>query len=248
MPRLCLLLLLLTVPTFAQSGPSEDMPEMAFMNPDVSVYPDWVRADRVLDAEGKVDSAMFHPPNVDSLERLFKAHPKGKSCMALDEVFVQEGADRIVSFEETVREADWVFVGEITGKAGGFMQHQPGTLLRIEPQEVLRGPLDRTYPHYFFVPAGHIRVGDMALCVTDPVYTVVPKVGTRVLLTVELNWFSKGEFLWGLSDHRIFLQSPSEKARFSPRVTFEDEWLKTDSFDPMAAAEALIEEGSNHEK
>ena len=242
MPRLCLLLLLLTVPTFAQSGPSEDMPEVLFLDK-TDEYPTWVRADRVLDAKGNVDSTLFQQAYVDLLEKLFSTHPGGKSCMGVDEKYVREGADRVVTFEETVHGADWIFSGKITGKAGGFSQDQPGTLLRVEPTRVLHGPRDRNYPHYIFLPAGDFSVGTMNFCVTDVLYTAVPEVDDQVLLMVRLDWFTRGEILWGLSDHRLFILGASEGARFSPRVKFGDKWLSPDTFDPLATAEALLEGG-----
>ena len=225
-----------------QSESSEPMPEVAYMDEETDTYPSWVRADRVLDSEGRVDRALFDPVNAEALERMFDSHPKGKTCMVKDQKAIREGADRIVPFEEIVRDADWIFEGIITGKIDGFGQHRPGNLLRVEPDRTLHGPQNRTFPHFFFIPAGNVSVGNMAFCTTDPVYTAIPEVGDRVLLALELDWFTRGAFLWGLSDHRLFIQGPSEKPRFSPRVTFADKWLGAEIFNPIATAEAILED------
>ena len=224
-----------------RSGSSEPMPEVAYMDEETDTYPSWVRADRVLDAGGSIDETLFQSPDVRAIQEIIDTHPKGKTCMALDKYFLVEGSDRMVSFEKTVHESDWIFMGRITGQVGGFSQHQPGTLFRIEPEKILKGPEERTFAHFFFLPAGNFSIEGLALCVKDRVYTALPEVGDQVLLTIKLDWFNRDRFLWNVSDHNIYIQNSSEKARFSPRVTYSDKWLESQEFDPLAVVESILE-------
>lgn len=99
------------------------------------------------------------------------------------------------SLEEALATSDWVFVAEVKASAKGFQgRGTPGTLLRVVPNEILKGPSSYG-PEHVFMSVVEFRLGDHRFCVDDPEYAPLPKAGDQVLLLVNAHQDNRGTIL-----------------------------------------------------
>lgn len=156
-------------------------------------YPVWVDASMVFTKDGGINREYFWRGGIEEVEALLKA-PLEHGC-------VQAGAiyDDIVglpprdSLEQASKNSQLVLLGKVTEIAVGFGYQTPGQLLRVSPQEVIKGK-PRNVPAYFvFVPVGDFTLDGKRICKTDERFPDPPHVGDRVLLLVPNgpNWQQK---------------------------------------------------------
>jgi hypothetical protein len=219
--------------TAQQPGDVPDVLYMGDVHHSQADWPDWVIASKVLTPTGEVDSQLFSPEDQEFITTLLSREPEG-GCIRLGvlEQIERAGAPRRPDLPRAVRNSDWVFVGQVTARAEGFHRRIPGTLLRIHPSEIIKGPTDRISAHFIFMPIATFDVGGTRICKTHPVYADLPEIGEEVLLFIDLEstWHQQGEFLWtdgesgivtihrntGISFPRNFLQNKN-KARPTTR-------------------------------
>jgi hypothetical protein len=145
-------------------------------------YPFWVDASMFFKRDGQLDTALLTPEGQHVLQ-VVQTRPIEQGC-------VQAGAngedlidvpDRS-SVEEATRTARLVILGKVTDKSYGLSIDVFGQMLRVEPQETLKGE-PRHVPAYFvFVPVGNVQVGAVTVCKTDIRYPPAPDIGEQVLL------------------------------------------------------------------
>jgi hypothetical protein len=153
-----------------------------------SKYPNWVDASMVLNADGSPNTDLLHPSAVRQI-KAFRANATGNSCLPVGHYFQDAIAppERNTP-EQAARNSRLVLFGTVTEKAFGLAGDQPGQLLRVTPDEIIKGQ-PRNVPAYFvFLPVGTIKIGNLEICKTDEYYPEPPAVGERVLLFVPDSW------------------------------------------------------------
>jgi hypothetical protein len=153
-----------------------------------SSYPFWVDASMVLNADGSLNTSLLNQSAILIL-RDFRANAPEHGCLAVGHAFVGSGsAPERKSPEQATRNSRLVLLGTVTEKAYGIGGDLPGQLLRIVPDEIIKGQ-PRNIPAYFvFIPVGTFKIGSLEICKTDEFYPEPPAVGDQVLLFVPDSW------------------------------------------------------------
>jgi hypothetical protein len=153
-----------------------------------SKYPFWVDASMVLNADGSLNTDLLAPSAVMTLKAL-RANAPAQGCLAVGHVFYDRvGVPERSTPEQAVRNSRFVLLGTVTEKTYGVGGDQPGQLLRVTPDEIIKGQ-PRSVPAYFvFLPAGTFKIGNLEICKTDEFYTESPAVGEQMLLFVPDSW------------------------------------------------------------
>lgn len=164
--------------------PSEIPPVLFTTLPQVDpAYPTFVAASAAVSSEGEINSDLFHPHAVRSLESLLGAEPVN-GCVELDSVYWEliNVPDRS-TLRQTADTSQLTIVGRVVGREYGFHFFEAGQLLEVEVEEVIRGeaPLDR---YYYFHPVGEFEAGPYRICKSDSRYPDPPQLGDRVVLMV----------------------------------------------------------------
>jgi hypothetical protein len=181
------LMMAAAVPSDARIGrdPAADIPPVLFTTlPQVDPsYPTFVAASAAISSDGKIDSDLFHPHAVRSLESLL-AVESATGCNELGPVYweLTNVPDRS-TLRLAARTSQLTLVGRVVEREYGFHFFEAGQLLSIEVEEVIRGdaPLDR---YYYFHPIGDFQAGPYRICKSDSRYPEPPAIGDRVLLMV----------------------------------------------------------------
>ena len=192
----------------------DEMPRVAYY-PDLPNFkPHWVASDAALTSEGRLDTAVFEDAAVEHLKRWLGGTERGEECLQIENKIPESPVPGKETLADQTRASDWIFFAEVTGRIPGFRSVRPGTLLRIEPTQVLKGPVDRNFPHYVFLPVGEVPLGKRRLCVEDVRFPELPELGEQVLLYLPLNAFTEGEFLFG--DDGMMVTFPREQGASLP--------------------------------
>ncbi|HLX10958.1 MAG TPA: hypothetical protein VKY89_24140 [Thermoanaerobaculia bacterium] len=150
-------------------------------------YPLWVDRSLVLNADGTVNTALIHPQGIREIQALRRLPREGGCTLVgptLQDIINLPPRDNL---EEATQSSQLVILGKVTEKAYGVMVDEPGQLLRVEPEEILKGH-PREVPAYFvFFPVGTFKLGDLTICKTDNRYPEPPAVGDQVIL-FSLEW------------------------------------------------------------
>ncbi len=157
------------------------------------LYPVWVDASMVLNADGSISSLIPKNEGEWSLKPLLTA-PRQNGCVPAGGV-IQEivGVPDHRSVEEATKNSRLVVLGKVTEKSFGVNVYLPGQLLRVVPEKTLKGQ-PRDAPAYFvFMPVGNFKIGSVPICAKDSRYPDAPAVGDEVLLFVpdEPGWETK---------------------------------------------------------
>lgn len=150
-----------------------------------SNYPFWVDASMLLNADGSVNTTLLHPAAVRLIQILRATPPAENGCVHVGHTFedLVSPPDRNTP-EQATRNSRLVLLGTVTERAYGFAGDEPGQLLRVRPDEALKGQ-PRNVPAYFvFLPVGTFKIGGLKICKTDDHYSDPPAVGEQVLLFV----------------------------------------------------------------
>ncbi len=145
--------------------------------------PIFVAADRVLRADGSVDPSLFRPGYVETIQSYLDMEPSADGCIRLDMTSSvhlprTSGRPRIA---EVIREKENTVLAEVTGRIYGYLENVPGTLLRVETQEVFKGTANRA-SYFIHFPEGSFEVGDRRICWTTFGFPSPPDLEDRVLL------------------------------------------------------------------
>jgi hypothetical protein len=153
-----------------------------------SKYPNWVDTSMVLNADGSLNTDLLHPSAIRQI-KAFRANATGNGCLPVGHYFQDAIAppERNTP-EQATRNSRLVLLGTVTEKTFGFAGDEPGQLLRVTPDEIIKGQ-PRNVPAYFvFLPVGTVKVGILEICKTDEYYPDPPAVGEQVLLFVPDSW------------------------------------------------------------
>jgi hypothetical protein len=163
-------------------------------------YPIWIDSSLILNEDGTVNTSLIHPEGVREIQDI-RALPRKGECAQVG-AYLQDIANLPPrsTLEQATQASRLVILGKVTEKAYGFEVYTPGQLLRVVPEEILKGH-PRDVPAYFvFLPVGTFNLGDLKICKTDSRYSEPPAVGDQVLL------FAPDEPEWQQDQHEPLLK------------------------------------------
>jgi hypothetical protein len=163
------------------AGPGH-LPKVHYVPSRTMSYPLWIEESMLLNPDRSVNTDLVHPSVVAEIKALRRT-PAEAGCVRVGaEPEDSIGVPPRGSIEEGTRNSRLVVLGKVTERAYGFKSYIPGQLLRVVPEETLKG-VPRDVPAYFvFVPVGNFHLGDMPLCKTDDLFADPPQVGDEVVL------------------------------------------------------------------
>jgi hypothetical protein len=153
-----------------------------------STYPFWVDASMVVNADGSLNTALLHPATTKIIQQ-FRRISSGSGCVPVGHYFEDTAnpPERNTP-EEAARNSRLVLLGTVTEREYGFAGDEPGQLLRVTPDEIIKGQARNVGAYYVFVPIGTFRIGSLAICKTDDNYPDPPAIGEQVLLFAPDSW------------------------------------------------------------
>ena len=144
-------------------------------------YPLWIDSSMVLNADGTINTSLINFEGVREIQAI-RALPREGACARVGAYFEDLAIPPRGTLEQAAQSSRLIILGKVTEKAYGFLVYTPGQLLRVVPEEVLKGA-PRDVPAYFvFVPIGIFNLGDLKICKSDSRYPEPPAVGDQVLL------------------------------------------------------------------
>ena len=143
--------------------------------------PVWISAQSSVTPDGHLDPAALDEGALETLKEIL-SKPESGGCTKVGTVIVDyfPTSRRRDSLDASVDTAETVLEGVVTGISGGFFGGIPGELLRVEPEQRIKGNVDKRV-YYAFVPVGNFRLGSRTICKTDSEFQVPPRVGQRVI-------------------------------------------------------------------
>jgi hypothetical protein len=160
------------------------LPKVHYVPNRMASYPLWIEKSMLLNPDRSVNTDLVHPSVVAVIKALRRTPAEAGCVRVRAEPEDSIGVPPRGSIEEGTRNSRLVVLGEVTERAYGFKAYVPGQLLRVVPEETLKG-VPRDVPAYFaFVPVGNFHLGVMPLCKTDDLFADPPQVGDEVLLFV----------------------------------------------------------------
>jgi hypothetical protein len=150
-------------------------------------YPLWIDRSFVLNANGTINTSLIHPQGVREIQAI-RALPRASGCTPVGP-YLQDivNLPPRETLEQTTRSSQLVILGKVTEKAYGFKVDEPGQLLRVVPEEILKGHPRDVLAYFVFFPVGTFKLGDLRICKTDSRYPEPPAVGDEVIL-FSLEW------------------------------------------------------------
>jgi hypothetical protein len=146
-----------------------------------STVPVWVSAAESIGKNGNLNPALFVEAELAGIQAMLTLEPIN-GCIPVGPIineYFPRSRDR-QSLQNSLRTAEMVVAGTVTGIEPGFYAGEPGSLVRIKRTELLKGQT-REALFYVFIPVGRIPVGSKVLCKTDPAYPVAIRLGQDVL-------------------------------------------------------------------
>jgi hypothetical protein len=156
----------------------------------------FVRADAVFRSAGEIDSSLVSPSSAGDIE-LYTQLPEKSGCVRLGPVLRDYPNQRpFASLEQASRSARLVMVASVTDRASGFSGSEAGTLLELQPQELLKPIGAKKEAAYFtFVPVGTFSLEGRSYCAVHPDYPALPEVEDQVVVFVRDPESFAGSFL-----------------------------------------------------
>ncbi len=148
---------------------------------DPNAFPRFVRLDRALDANGSLDAAVFEEAFISLNRYLFESDP-GEPCIRAGLISIHDSpAPTWVDYQSVVDNYPNLVVAKVAAQGHGFFWGSPGTLLRLEQDQILKGD-DRWDSKYLFFGAGEMNLGDRRICVSHTRYPELPEIHDRILV------------------------------------------------------------------
>ncbi len=168
----------------SQSPPIAAAPMPDYLEvPGVYERPIFVAADVALLPNGQVNR-VYSPEDASAagLEDLLARKQVG-GCVLVemtgDGLSQSPGSHQ--DFASAIRTTDNMVEALVSGTRLGFTFERPGTLVRLEIVEVLKGsaPAETKYIHF---PVGDLEVGGTRICARSSSWGELPRIGDRVIL------------------------------------------------------------------
>jgi hypothetical protein len=98
-----------------------------------------VRRFAVLDADGSLNTTLLHPATVVLIQN-FRNNAAGKVAVAVGHYFEDQASPpERNTLEQAARNSRLVLLGTVTERTYGFAGDEPGQLLRVTPDEIIKG-------------------------------------------------------------------------------------------------------------
>lgn len=163
-------------------------------------FPMWVDASLVFNPDGTVNTTLLHPQGVREM-RALEAIPRVNGCVPVGIEFQDVvNLPPRGTVEQAAQTARLVILGKVTESSYGVFVDEPGQLLRIAPEEVIKGQPREVDAYYVFLPLGTFQMGGLKICKTDSRYPDPPAVGDQVLLFVPFQEEDQTEPLLEIQD------------------------------------------------
>ncbi len=168
---------------------SGHLPKIHYVPSDsLRTFPIWVDASMVLNRDGIINP-LIEKPEGQAFLRSLLASPLENGCVPQDMVIVDlVNPPNRGSIEEATRNSRLVILGKVTERAFGVYVYLPGQLLRVAPEQILKGE-PREVPAYFvFMPVGNFKIGSVPICAKDSrvFMAVMPMAYARTAIPASL--------------------------------------------------------------
>ncbi|MEM8994782.1 MAG: hypothetical protein AAGF23_08325 [Acidobacteriota bacterium] len=166
-----------------QEAPAEPMPELIWPN-ERSEHSRalFVDTEHALLPSGDFDATHLSEGDRIAIEWHSLEEDEGGCSEGARAVAKDNPEETWSDYGSIAKDSDYVVFSRVTGVKQGFQAHSPGTLVRIEPVEWVKGE-DSWVSRFIFFPRADIRVGDRRFCVADPRYPRLPQPGWQVLIS-----------------------------------------------------------------
>ena len=142
--------------------------------------PQFVAADTLSDDSGKLDLSSLDGNASLTIESML-SHPSADNGCLDYWTSYEDVDDEPRTLASALHKAPNVLIGTVTGSQPGFLDLTlPGTLLRVEVDEILRGLYMEEI--FTFLPVGDFRIGKIDVCKKNPFYPQLPTPGEQVVL------------------------------------------------------------------
>jgi hypothetical protein len=121
-------------------------------------YPIWIDASMVLNKDGSINTSLIPKEEAEWNLKPLLALPQKNGCVPAGGVLEDiVNAPLRDSVEHAAKNSRLVILGKVTEKTFGVEVYLPGQLLRVVPEETLKGQ-PRNVPAYFvFMPVGDCK-------------------------------------------------------------------------------------------
>lgn len=142
-------------------------------------FPIWVDSRAVLTPSGQLNETLFHPGPAAWVKEILATEPVNGCVQAPLMSTNRTNAQPRASLDDSIKHTEFTLLGRVTGRSYGFYAGEPGQLLRIAPELILKGE-NRGDVYYAFMPFGDFKVGATKICKTDSRYAHPPDIGDEV--------------------------------------------------------------------
>jgi hypothetical protein len=203
--------------------------------PDMT-FPMWVDASLVFNRDGTVNTALVHPQGVKEIQALENI-PRVNGCTPVGIDFQDiVGLPPRGTAEQAAQTSQLVILGKVTEKSYGLFVDEPGQLLRVVPEEVIKGRPRDVDAYFVFLPLGTFRMGGLKICKTDSRYPDPPAVGDQVLLFVPFQEQDQTEPLLEIQDGEGIITIHA-----SGVVSLPKKFVQSETASSLVGKEALLE-------
>lgn len=193
--------LLLACSALLSQSPAQ-IPEVLWGGRDVQ-FPVFVAASRLVLPSGELDPTLLSDGDLIMLQRLLQQPVGEDGCVAIEWHTPVDGAQpKATTAVRVLRQSGNVLVGRVVDEISGFSGVQPGTLLRITVEDVLKGSSAPTI--LVFYPVADVLVRDVRLCQRNRNWAHRPEVGGEVLVVFDDNLLNESSGVIQVGPNGLF--------------------------------------------
>ncbi len=142
--------------------------------------PLFIAADTLIDDSGNLDLSALGTDASLAMDSVL-GHPSAKKECLDYWTSYEDVDDEPRTLASALHKAPNVLIGTVTGRQPGFLDLiVPGTLLRVQVDEILRGLYMEEI--FTFSPMGNFKVGEIDVCKKSKLYPELPILGDQVVL------------------------------------------------------------------
>ena len=133
------------------------------------------------------------------------------------------------SLQERVAKASWVSRVVVVGRRGGFYKDIPGTLLRLDTVEDLKGQAP-SFARFFFVPSGRLSVAGKMFCVEGRGYAPLAEEGEELVLFLDAPLHEEQSVFNIDPSQLVLLESETGEAVLPETIRHEKRRIEAEEF------------------
>jgi hypothetical protein len=199
----------------------------------------WVDSRDVVTEAGQFnEDAFLTDPIAARMVKSVISSPMVGGCVSLGPTQISRvNPPARASVPEAVKTANLVLLGRVIGRSYGFFGGVPGQLLKLLPEEIVKGSGDRPDAVFAFLPVGEFSVGNTRICKSDNSYAKEPALGDRALVFSATPLGAKREILDPVDDGGL-LFIPREGTAYLPKRYLNDKQAIPSASDLLGLARA----------